>query len=86
MERKRDHSTAVRRAITRKLDCAKCSQRFGDLEILIIAFEDVAQCSHSGKHYALLSKIKYICVCVYTYTYLYMRMHMYICININTCI
>lgn len=60
MERKQDHSTPIRLAIIRKLDCAKCSQRSGDIETLIIAFETVDQCSHSGEQSALLGKIKYI--------------------------
>lgn len=74
MERKQDHSTAIRLAIIRKLDCAKCSQRFGDIEIFIIASETADQCSHSGKQYALHSKIRYIyipkllrfCACLYS--------------------
>lgn len=60
IKKKQDHSTPIRLALIGKLDYAKCSQRFEDIEILIIAFETIDQCSNSGEHPALLSKIKYM--------------------------
>lgn len=60
MERKQEYSALVRLAIIRKLECVKCIQRFGDIEILIIAFETVDQWSYSGEQSALCSKIKCI--------------------------
>lgn len=58
-ERKQDHSSLIRLEIIRNLDCVTCVQRFAEIEICIIAFETVAQCSHSGDQYSLLSKIQY---------------------------
>jgi len=53
-------STLIILAIIGKLDYAKYSQRFGNIEILTIAFETVDQCSHSGEKPALVSKIKHM--------------------------
>lgn len=60
IKRKQDQSIPTRLVIIGNVDYAKRSQRFGDIEILIIAFETVDHCSHSGEQPPLLSKIRYM--------------------------